>query len=96
MAAVMKYRRVFPDILGYFDQLISLSYLADLNAQFRGCLLENSGRVAERTMFAANCYGYSTPSRASIRVSSRSLRLLLTESVLRYISSTDSLITIFV
>ena len=52
MAALMNYRRLVPDILDYFDQPISDSYLADLDAQFRGCLLGNSGRVAEQMVFA--------------------------------------------
>ena len=52
MAALMNYRRLFPDVLDHCDQLINDSYLADLDAHFRGCLLGNSGRVAERMVFA--------------------------------------------
>ena len=52
MAALMNYRRLFPDVLDCFDQPISGSFLADLDAHFRGCLLGNSGRVVEQMVFA--------------------------------------------
>ena len=52
MAALMNYRRFFPDVLDHFDQPISGSFLADLDAHFRGCLLGNSGKVAEKMVFA--------------------------------------------
>ena len=52
LAALMNYRRLFPDVLDHCDQPISGSYLADLDAHLRGCLLGNSGRVAEQMIFA--------------------------------------------
>jgi hypothetical protein len=47
MAALMNYRRLLPDLLDDSYHPINSSYLADLDALFRGDSLRNSGRVAE-------------------------------------------------
>ena len=48
----MNYRRLLPDRLDHFDQPINGSFLADLDALFRGDSLGNSGRVAEEMVSA--------------------------------------------
>ena len=52
IAALMNFRRLFPDVLDHCNQPINGSYLADLDAHFRRCSLGNSGRVAEQMVFA--------------------------------------------
>jgi hypothetical protein len=52
MAALINYRRLLPDLLDDSHKPINGSYLADLDALFRGYSLGNSGRVAEQMVFA--------------------------------------------
>jgi hypothetical protein len=52
MAALMNYRRLLPDLLDDSYQPINGSYLADLDALFRGYSLGNSGRVTKQMVFA--------------------------------------------
>jgi len=52
MAALMTYRRLLPDFSDDSDQPIEGSYIADLDALLHGHSLGNSGRVAERMVFA--------------------------------------------
>lgn len=63
MTVLMNYRRLFLDILNYFDQLINDNYLVDLNFHFRDCLFENSERVTEQMMFALLRILYSLASK---------------------------------
>lgn len=52
MAAMMNYRRLYPDSSDHSEQPITGSYIADLDALLGGAQLGNSGRVAERMVFA--------------------------------------------
>ena len=52
MTALMTYRRLHPDVLDHSHKPINGSYLADLDALFRGYPLGNSGRVAQQMGFA--------------------------------------------
>lgn len=52
IAALMSYRRLFPDSSDDSDQPIKGSYLADLDALFGGHLLGNSGTVGERMILS--------------------------------------------
>lgn len=50
--ALMNYRRLLPDVSDHIDHPIKGSYLDDLDALFNGHAVGNSGRVAERMVFA--------------------------------------------
>jgi hypothetical protein len=52
MAALMSYRRLYPDSSDHSDQPIKASYLADLDALLNGRSLGNSGVVGERMIFS--------------------------------------------
>jgi hypothetical protein len=52
MGALMNYRRLHRDFSDDFNQPVRGSYLADLTALLRGYALGNSGKVAERMVFA--------------------------------------------
>ena len=68
IAALMNYRRLFPDVLDHCDQPINGSYLADLDAHFRGCLLGDSGRVAEQMVFALLRVLYTSASQHEVLI----------------------------
>lgn len=50
MSALLSYRRLHPDFMDYSEQPITANYTADLDAH--GSSIGNSGRVAERMLFA--------------------------------------------
>lgn len=50
-AAMMTYRRLYPDFLDDSEAPVTGSYIADLDALLRGDQLGNSGKVAERMVF---------------------------------------------
>lgn len=52
IAALVRYRRIYPDSLDGSDKPITGSYITDLDAFLRGSSLGNSGKVAERMAFA--------------------------------------------
>lgn len=52
MAAMLTYRRLCPDFSDDSEQPVTGSYVADLDSLLRGDHLGNSGRVAERMVFA--------------------------------------------
>jgi len=52
MSALLSYRRLYPDFLDHSEQPITANYIADLDALLHGTSIGNSGKVAERLLFA--------------------------------------------
>lgn len=90
VAALMNYQRFFPDLLNDSRQSIKSSYLADIQAIFCGNSVRNSRRVVEKMVFAFR----KKPHSFGDQFEDLLVWLYLTDSVLWYMSVTDSLMKI--